>query len=127
MGFCPGADITRRRDTMWREKGICDFHFDDSKAQMENFEEQVPGDWIILKKRKSLKEQTMELFGFGQITEKCIDDDGYTVFGMNWSDQMEVLLAPLMGCNATVNLRSLSDVEKAMPREFWGWLGRPPK
>jgi hypothetical protein len=125
MGFCPGADIKRRRDLMWKEKGICDFHFDESPAQLEKFAQQVPGDWIILKKRLSLKDQEMELFGFGKITRRREDDDGYVFFDMNWDKQSEVIVVPLMGCNATVNMRSLKQVEEAMSTDFWDWLGAP--
>jgi len=122
MGFCPGADIKRRLDGIWKEKKICEFHFSESEAQFITFTTQIQGDWIILKKRRSLKEQTMELFGFGQITNRRVDAEGYTYFEMDWKDQSEVLLVPLMGCNSTVNLRSLQEVEKNMPQEFWAWL-----
>ena len=34
----------------------------------------------------------------------------------------EFFTVPLMGCNATVNPRSIESVETDMPEDFWEWL-----
>ena len=122
MGFCPGADISKRCDIHWRQEGFCEFKFEDSPPQMDKFSAQTPGDWIILKKRLSLKNQTMQLFGYGQITKRLVDAKGYTYFLVNWSEQSEVITVPLMGCNSTVNMKKHKDIEAVMPSDFWDWL-----
>jgi hypothetical protein len=33
MGFCPNADFNERRDTEWKEKGICRFDWPESTVQ----------------------------------------------------------------------------------------------
>ena len=122
MGFCPGADINRRCDTKWKAEGICEFKFEDSPTQMDKFTAQTPGDWIILKKRLSLKNQTMQLFGYGQISKRLVDNEGYVYFLVDWSEQSEVITVPLMGCNSTVNMKKVKDIEAVMPKLFWDWL-----
>lgn len=124
MGFCPGADILRRRDTLWREMDICDFHFYDSPAQMEAFTKQLPGDWIILKKREVFG-RTMKLYGFGKITRRRVNENNEVLFDVNWNTQANEIEVPLMGCNATVNMRSLTQVDDGMPQDFWVWLENP--
>ena len=124
MGFCPGDDIKKRRDAIWREQGICDFHFGESEGQMTAFSLQVPGDWIILKKKEKLNE-TMSLYGFGKINKRLIDEKGLTHFQVNWNDQSEKMLVPLMGCNSYINMKALKRVEKVMPKEFWDWINHP--
>jgi len=124
MGFCPGDDVKRRRDTMWREQGICYFDFEESKGQVTAFSLQVPGDWIILKKIKEC-DKTMSLYGFGKITKRHTDDIKFTYFDVKWNTQSEEILVPLMGCNSNINMKTLERVEKTMDKEFWIWLSHP--
>jgi hypothetical protein len=121
MGFCPGADFSRREDERWKAEGVCDFLFYESQRQMEAFGEMLPGDWIILKKREKFGE-TMKLFGFGKIKVRIPSQDGIISYKVIWNTQKEIIEVPLMGCNATVNIRSLEAVERDMPLEFWDWL-----
>jgi len=124
MGFCPGADIKRRRDAVWREQGTCEFYFGDNEGQMTAFSLQVPGDWIILKKVQEL-DKTMTLYGFGKITKRFMDEKGFAYFDVNWNDQSEEILVPLMGCNSDINMKTLERVEKIMGKEFWDWISHP--
>jgi len=124
MGFCPGADIKNRRDVMWREQGTCDFHFGESEGQVMAFSLQVPGDWIILKKVEEF-DKTMTLYGFGKINKRLMDEKGFTYFQVNWNDQSEKMLVPLMGCNSNINMKTLKRVEKVMDKEFWDWINHP--
>ena len=124
MGFCPGADFSRREDERWRAEGVCDFSFYESQRQMETFGEMLPGDWVILKKREKFGE-TMKLFGFGKIKARIHSQDGAISYKLTWNSQKETIEVPLMGCNATVNIRSLEVVERDMPTEFWDWLSSP--
>lgn len=124
MGFCPGASFDNRQDKAWREKGICDFHFYDSEVQMEEFSKQLPGDWIIMKKIQDFG-KTMKLYGFGRIKRRLLDSNKVPYFEVDWNDQDEEIEVPLLGCNATVNMRALGRVEKEMPPKFWEWLGHP--
>ena len=124
MGFCPGDDIKRRRDTTWREQGTCYFDFEESEGQVTAFSLQVPGDWIILKKIGEC-DKTMILYGFGKITKRHIDDTEFTYFDVEWNTQTEEILVPLMGCNSNINMKTLERVKKIMDKEFWAWLSNP--
>jgi hypothetical protein len=124
MGFCPGADFSRREDERWKSEGVCDFAFYDSQSQMETFGEMLPGDWVILKKRQEIG-RTMKLYGFGTVEARVSDKIGPISYKMNWNSQQQIIEVPLMGCNKTVNIRSLETVEKEMPNEFWDWLSAP--
>jgi hypothetical protein len=42
---------------------------------------------------------------------------------MAWAPQEDVLEAPLMGCNSTIDVRSIDAVEAQMPEAFFDWLG----
>jgi hypothetical protein len=124
MGFCPGAEIERRKDVKWREQGTCDFDYCESEGQMTAFSLQVPGDWIILKKVNG-PSPTMTLYGFGKIMKRLMDVNGFTYFDVNWNDQSEEILVPLMGCNSNINMKTLDRVEKVMGKEFWVWFSYP--
>jgi len=124
MSFCLGADIDKRRDVKWREQGSCDFDFWESEGQMTAFSLQVPGDWIILKKENEPNE-TMTLYGFGKIMKRLMDIKGFTYFDVNWNDQPEEMLVPLMGCNSNINMKTLERVKRVMVKEFWVWLSHP--
>lgn len=123
MGFCPGADFARRLDKEWKRKGICEFKWRESKAQHDRFCEIWPGDLIVLKKREQFG-KTMRLYGHGRVAgvKHDVDDDRYLL--MDWSDQNQVIEVPLMGCNSTVEVRTIEQVEEAMPAAFFDWLGR---
>ena len=126
MDFCPGADIKRRKDAIWREQGTCDFQLEGSAGQITAFSLQVPGDWIVLKKLEET-EKTMFLYGFGKITKRLIDEKGFTYFDVNWNDQSKEILVPLMGCNSNINMKTLERVSKAMDKIFWDWISHPFK
>lgn len=121
MGFCPAADLANRRDTQWREEGVCTFDYDESVAQMERFRDIVPGDLIVLKKRQVIG-KTMRIYGHGRVRALRTGADGRRALDMDWSAQAEMMEVPLMGCDSTVNLRSLETVEATMPPSFFEWL-----
>lgn len=121
MGFCPGADFSNRQDYRWRAEAICDFFFYESERQMERFRSIAPGDLIILKKRQQFA-RTMKLYGHGRVKGKRSTAKGDRILEMDWSLQQAEIEVPLLGCNDTVNLRSVERVEGEMPKEFWEWL-----
>ena len=43
-------------------------------------------------------------------------------FRVDWRVPKEFLIVPLMGCNSTVNPRSIENVEREMHEDFWAWL-----
>jgi hypothetical protein len=122
MGFCPGADFDNRLDIEWRQRNICTFVFHESEQQSERFGSIWPGDLIVTKKRHRFGE-TMQLFGYGRVAGFHYDEDGHRVLEMNWSDQQEVIEVPLIGCNSTVDIRTMEQIEAQMPEEFFAWLG----
>lgn len=121
MGFCPNADLANRLDTQWREQGVCTFDYDESVAQMDRFRSIHPGDLLVLKKRQVFG-KTMRIYGHGRVRATRTGEDGRRVLEMAWSAQDEVMEVPLMGCDSTVNLRSLETVEAEMPPQFFQWL-----
>ena len=126
MDFCPGADIKRRRDTMWRKESTCTFHLEGDAGQMTAFSLQVPGDWIILKKIQEA-DKTMALYGFGKITKRLMNEKGFTYFNVNWNDQSKEILVPLIGCNSNINMKTLERIKKTMDKVFWDWISYPFK
>jgi len=54
-----------------------------------------------------------------------MDIKGFTYFDVNWNDQPEEMLVPLMGCNSNINMKTLERVKKVMVKEFWVWLSHP--
>lgn len=122
MGFCPGADFNDRLDIEWKAKGICRFDYLKSTQQLERFNSICVGDLVVLKKREKFGE-TMRLFGHGRVKSIAYDENDIRYLVMDWSDQSAVIEVPLMGCNSTVDVRSIEAVEGEMPEEFWDWLG----
>jgi hypothetical protein len=121
MGFCPNADIDNRLDTEWKAQHICTFDYDESVVQMDTFRNICAGDLIVLKKVEQFG-KTMRLYGHGRVTGTTEGPDGRRMLEMNWSAQDQVIEVPLIGCQSTVNLRSMESVEAAMPEEFFDWL-----
>lgn len=122
MGFCPGADFNDRLDIEWKAKGICRFDYLESTQQLERFNSICVGDLVVLKKREQFG-KTMKLFGHGRVKSIAYDENNIRYLVMDWSAQSEVIEVPLMGCNSTVDVRSIEAVEGEMPDEFWDWLG----
>lgn len=122
MGFCPAADIANRLDIDWKARGVCTFQFWESEHQRERFEAIRPGDLIVLKKRHQFG-KTMLVSGHGRVTGVGRDERGQPYLVMDWAAQEEVLEVPLMGCNSTIDVRSIEAVEEQMPEEFFAWLG----
>lgn len=122
MGFCPGADFDNRVDLEWKEKGICTFIYLESEHQLERFNNIWPGDLIVLKKRHEFG-KSMRLYGHGRATGVKYDSNGNRYLEMDWSQQDRIIEVPLMGCNSTVDVRTIEQVENAMPQEFYDWLG----
>lgn len=122
MGFCPGADFSRRQDVEWKQKGICTFHYLESKVQLNRFNEVLPGDLVVLKKRETFGE-TMSLYGHGRVTGIAYDEQGRRYLEMNWSDQETIIEVPLMGANSTIDVRDMARVVAEMPETFFSWLG----
>ncbi|MBB4223947.1 hypothetical protein [Variovorax guangxiensis] len=125
MGFCPNGDLTNRLDDEWKRQGICTFDFDDSKDQMNLFRGICAGDLIILKKSEKFG-QTMSLHGHGRVVGTDTGPDGRRLLKVNWSPAgLFPSEVPMMGCQSTVNLRSMQTVEGAMPHEFFEWANLP--
>ena len=121
MGFCPSANFDNRLDVEWKEKGACTFTFLDSEQQLARFNDIWSGDLIILKKRHQFG-KTMLLYGHGRVTGVKYDQDNNRYLEMNWSPQEEIIEVPLMGCNSTVDTRTIEQVETEMPAQFYTWL-----
>jgi len=121
MGFCPNAEIANRLDTAWKTHGVCTFDFDESVVQMETFRNICAGDLLVLKKVEKFG-KTMRLYGHGRVKAAKEGNDGRRYLEMQWSPQERVIEVPLIGCQSTVNLRSMESVEAAMPDEFFTWL-----
>lgn len=122
MGFCPDANVDNRLDVEWKEKGICRFDYLESERQLNRFNEIYAGDLVVLKKIKKWG-KSMELFGHGRVKSIAYDKDDIRYFNMDWSDQEQVIEVPLMGCNSTVDVKSIEQVNDEMPEEFYEWLG----
>jgi hypothetical protein len=121
MGFCPGADFDERLDIEWKEKGICRFDYIESQRQLERFNTICKGDLVILKKREQFG-KTMKLYGHGRVSSVAYDEKNIRYLIMNWSTQENIIEVPLMGCNSTVDIKSMETVEDEMPDEFYQWL-----
>ena len=121
LGFCPDADINNRLDTEWKEKGICRFDYRESEQQAARFDTICKGDLVVLKKREIFG-KTMKLFGYGRVASVAYDENNIRFLVMNWSEQTAIIEVPLMGCNSTVDIKSIDTVENEMPDEFWNWL-----
>ena len=124
MGYCPGADIRRRRDEIWIKDGFCNFAFVSSQHQVNNFFKVLPGDLIILKKREKFG-KTMLIHAHGKVTSLQSNKEGMMYFKVDWIQPQAPLEISLMGCNSTVNFRTLRQVEDAQTDEFWNWLAEP--
>lgn len=122
MGFCPDADISNRLDIEWKNQGACRFDYYESEIQVERFNRICAGDMVVLKKREQFG-KTMKLYGHGRVAEVALDSGGHHFLKMNWSDQSQIIEVPLMGCNSTVDIKSMDTVEGEMPDEFFAWLG----
>lgn len=122
MGFCPDADVNNRLDIEWKATGVCRFDYHESKVQVERFNRICTGDLVVLKKREKFGE-TMKLYGHGRVRGIDYDHENVRFLNMNWSNQSDVIEVPLMGCNYTVDIKSMETVEQEMPNEFFAWLG----
>lgn len=121
MGFCPDADFKNRLDIGWREGGICRFDYLDSEHQLEKFNTICKGDLVILKKRETFG-KTMKLYGHGRVSSVAYDEDNIRYLNVDWASQQNIIEVPLMGCNSTVDVKSIETVENEMPEEFYEWL-----
>lgn len=121
MGFCPDADFNERLDMEWKEKGICRFDYVESEQQLERFSTICPGDLVVLKKREKFG-KTMKLYGHGRVKSISYDENSRKYLNMDWSEQEGIIEVPLMGCNSTVDIRSMEAVEGEMPEEFYTWV-----
>ncbi|BBP00341.1 hypothetical protein [Sulfuriferula nivalis] len=122
MGFCPNAEFENRLDIEWKDKGICRFDYLESESQLERFNTIRTGDLVILKKIQQFG-KTMRLFGHGRVKSIAYDENNIRYLVMDWSDQAEIIEVPLMGCNSTVDIKSMKAVYDEMPDEFYSWLG----
>ena len=122
MGYCPGALLENRQDDIWIADGFCEFNWVTNEKQLSDFYDIMVGDTIILKKRETFG-KTMKISGHGKITERVESrKTNKLYFRVDWRVPEEFLIVPLMGCNATVNPRSIESVETDMPEDFWEWL-----
>jgi hypothetical protein len=120
MGFCPGGNFSNRLDIEWKEQGICRFDFHESEHQLNRFNTICKGDLIVLKKREQFG-KTMKLYGYGRVSGIAYDENQIRYLEMNWSSQADEIEVPLLGCNSTVEIRSIEVVEDEMPKEFFDW------
>jgi hypothetical protein len=122
MGYCPGGSLDNRQDDVWIADGICEYDWVSDAIQMTRFYEVMVGDTIILKKRQTYGE-TMMISAHGKVLKReQSNKTGKRYFRVDWRVPRDFLIVPLMGCNSTVNTRSLKFVEDVMPKDFWGWL-----
>ena len=122
LGYCPGGDLERRLDDIWIADGICKFDFIESKHQHKLFNRIKKPDTIILKKRQEFG-STMRIHAFGKVNKvEESDMTALTYLRVDWIKPRDFLEVPLMGCNSTVNSRTLKQVEDAMPKDFWAWM-----
>lgn len=121
MGFCPGANFDNRLDVEWRQQGFCYYHYEEDALQFERFQTILRGDLIILKKRHEFG-RTMRLYGHGRVTG--IRQGRYRDLQVDWAPEGEVITVPLMGCNSTVDIRTIDQVNADMPDEFHAWLSK---
>ena len=121
FGFCPGADFSKRLDTRWKQLGICEFQYFKSESQVKRFASIETGDLIVLKKRQVFG-KTMRVYGYGLVTGITKDNKGNRVLKVDWSSQEQVIEVPLMGCNATIDIRDSDKVRAEMPAKFVEWL-----
>jgi hypothetical protein len=122
MGFCPGASLENRQDELWYADGICEFDWVSDPIQMRRFYDIQVGDTIIAKKRERFGE-TMMISGHGKVIKREESNrTGKRYFRVDWRVPKEFLIVPLIGCNSTVNTRTLKFVEETMPVVFWDWL-----
>ncbi|WP_428503377.1 hypothetical protein [Roseateles sp.] len=122
LGFCPDAQFEKRQDLEWRTSGHCSFDFLEDKAQTSRFQRIVAGDLIVLKKRHEFG-KTMKLYGHGRARSPARMQGGVLLIDVQWSNQAEVIEVPLLGCNTTVDVRSLEVLRtQAMPPSFFEWL-----
>lgn len=121
MGFCPDADIGNRLDIEWKRQGICTFIFLESEGQLARFNDIWGGDLIVLKKRQQFG-KTMRLYGHGRVSGVNYDNENNRYLEVKWSPQEEIIEVPLMGCNSTVDVKTIEQVEAEMPSEFYSWL-----
>lgn len=122
MGFCPDADFRNRQDEKWMAEGFCKFDFLESEHQYRRFCDIRAGDVMILKKREKFGE-TMKLFGHG-VVKRVVDSKASEkqYLRVDWFKPETEIEVPLMGCNSTVDVRSIDVVEGSMPAEFWDWM-----
>lgn len=121
MGFCPGADFRNRLDIEWKEKGLCRFDYLKSERQLEKFNTICKGDLVVLKKMEKFG-TTMKLYGHGRVISVSYDENNIRYLIMDWPDQEDIIEVPLMGCNSTVDIKSIEVVKDKMPKEFYEWL-----
>ncbi len=117
IGFCPGADFGRRRDGRWWKLGICEFDYDGSPIQTRQFASIRVGDRVILKKNQ-VRSKSVRLFGHGEVTGIDFTPEGRRLLRVRWHPDDSVIEVPLLGCNATVNVRNLAVMLEKMPEEF---------
>jgi hypothetical protein len=76
-----------------------------------------------LPKKRHKFGKTMLVSGHGRVTGLRRDEEGRRYLEMAWAPQEEVLEVPLMGCNSTIDVRSIDAGEAQMPGAFFDWLG----
>lgn len=122
MGFCPGASLENRQDELWFADGICEFDWVSDPIQMRRFYDIQVGDTIIAKKRERFGE-TMMISAHGKVVKREESQrTGKLYFRVDWRIPENFLIVPLIGCNSTVNTRTIDFVERTMPKDFWIWL-----
>jgi len=121
MGYCPERDLMNRVDIAWFAGKYCNFDYVQSQDQVDRFFNIVREDVVICKKIETFGE-TMRIHAWGKVTRLRDSRANNRWLEMDWFKTDDPIIVPLMGCNSTVNVRTLEQVEKAMPPEFWKWL-----
>ncbi len=62
------------------------------------------------------------IYGHGRVSSIAYDENNVRYLVMDWSSQEEIIEVPLMGCNSTVDVKSIEAVEDEMSEEFYKWL-----
>ncbi|NVJ99920.1 MAG: hypothetical protein HWE12_00120 [Oceanospirillaceae bacterium] len=78
---------------------------------------------MILKKHEEFG-KTMRIYSHGKVKAAKTSRIELPYLPVDLITPEEFLELPLMGCNTTVDVRSIKRVEDEMPEEFWEWLGQ---
>lgn len=123
VDFCPGGVVVNRLDIPWLQQGICTFDYFSSEEQWETFQSIVVGDLIVMKRDVSFT-RTTRLYAHSRVVAWDLNENRDRVLLVNWSHEQGQIEVPLISCNNMVKIQGVSEVQSAMPMQFWEWLAR---